>query len=303
MTRRDHGGRVEQALLLIKPEGVGQGLAAEAAAAVESAGLRVACLHRAVVTTDQVTRGWADLRRTDHPLEHLILDLWFVGREVELLPVVGVGAIRAVHAVKARLRRGRAVGAFRNMVHTTDNELDYSLQLGALAGPCRRCLDTVPLRFAGPDSVPQAFPGGSLLPVHLRDRSALEPFVRPWWNDPASCFWRARPPEPYRLPAAPGAPLDAACLTYSPHHLSYDNLVAALLAELPGLDLPAACRMVFSAMHFGQSPLLLGGRSEVAAASRALRARGLGLATGAELLPRRDTAPTVHAGADRREAS
>jgi hypothetical protein len=263
----------EHSIVLVKPEGCTAEVESSLGPLFGEFGLEAICRHRLTVTGDHIRVAWADLSPVDHPLTHTILDLWFRSRTVELVLLTGHDALAKTGRVKSRLRRRFTQGPFRNVVHTPDTATEFSLQVSAFAAGCPRCTGTVPVPVTDPETVPPAFPGGTLLSSHLRTRAAVAPLLTRWWHDPASCFWQPRPLRPG--PAAQGAASHAACLERSPHDLSYDNLIAALMNAVPGLDLPAACRVVISALHFRGAPVAYGTAEEMAACRRSLAAQGV----------------------------
>ncbi|GAA3062511.1 hypothetical protein GCM10020254_02990 [Streptomyces goshikiensis] len=83
------------------------------------------------------------------------------------------------------------------------------------------------------------------------------------WRDPSSCVWRPTYPPLYEAPRRADGPRDhVVCVTRSPNQLSFDNLVAAVMAALPGIDFPQAFEVIFTSLHHAEFPLAAGTLAE-----------------------------------------
>ncbi|MEU6312342.1 nucleoside-diphosphate kinase [Streptomyces sp. NPDC047014] len=262
-------------LFLIKPDGVERQLQQAVVEAAEEAGLTVVCRHRLLLGEEDIVRAWADTRRSDHPLEHLSLDFWYGGRPMEVLLVSGTDALARANRVKSTVRAGYRLGPFANVVHTPDHTGEFDLQLSVFARDCPTCAGTVSTDFGDYADVPQAYPPGTLLPAAWRDIERLRELAQPLWDDPASCFWRPTYPEPYRADNPQGPQDRALYIAASPHQLSFDNLVGALLTALPGIGFAHALELIVSALHHQDFTLAVGTSAECERYRDALMAQGL----------------------------
>ncbi|WP_331730171.1 MULTISPECIES: hypothetical protein [unclassified Streptomyces] len=262
-------------LFLIKPDGVERQLQQAVVEAAEEAGLTVVCRHRLLLGEEDIVRAWADTRRTEHPLEHLSLDLWYGGRPMEVLLVTGPDALARARRVKSAVRAGYRLGPFANVLHTPDHTGEFDLQLSVFAGDCATCSQAVSTDFGDYSAVPQAYPPGTLLPEAWRDIERLRELAQPLWDDPTSCFWRPTYPDPYRAEDPQGPQDRALYIAASPHQLSFDNLVGALVTALPGIDFGHALELVISALHHQDFTLAVGTRAECERYRDALMRQGL----------------------------
>ncbi|MBB5800266.1 nucleoside diphosphate kinase [Saccharothrix ecbatanensis] len=278
-----------QSYLLIKPEAIECGLRSEIYESVKDAGLNVVCQHEFIAQPRHFELGWSDLRKDLHPLEHVVFELWFAGKPVELLLVeTEHHAHQAALLAKARIRNDYSRGAFRNMVHAPDSDFEFRLQLGGFDTGCPRC-SAAATRITSDHDTPQAFSGGTLLPEELRNPDVIMEHVAPIWNDPQSYFWSLGTPEPWQV-SGPGERAYSTYLRYSPYDLSYDNLVGALLDSFPGMTFGRASELLFSAMNRSDVAIATGTRTDVTLAQRSLMRQGLNLA----VRPTRDKAAGDH---------
>ncbi|MFF7992023.1 hypothetical protein ACFZDG_19780 [Kitasatospora xanthocidica] len=280
----------EHSLFLIKPDGVERQLQQVVVEAAREAGLTVLCRHELLLGEEEIVQAWADTRRTEHPLEHLSLDLWYGGRPMEVLLVEGPDALARANRVKAAVRAGYRLGPFGNVVHCPDHTGEFELQLSVFGRGCATCSARVATDFGDYTGVPQAYPPGTLLPDAWRDLDRLRELAQPWWDDPASCFWRPTYPEPYRAEEPAGPREWALYITASPNQLSFDNLAGALLTALPGIGFAHALELIVSALHHRDFTLAVGTLAECERYRDALMAQGLNtpIRTFAQDTARRD---------------
>ncbi|MEV6394683.1 nucleoside-diphosphate kinase [Streptomyces sp. NPDC051907] len=265
----------QHSLFLIKPDGVERQLQQAVVEAAQEAGLAVVCRHRLRLDEEEVVQAWADTRRTEHPLEHLSLDLWYGGRPMEMLVVRGPEALTQADRVKSRVRAAYRLGPFANVLHTPDHTGEFDLQLSVFGRGCSTCSALVETDFGDYATVPQAYPPGTLLPDAWRDIDLLRKQVQPLWDDPSSCFWRPTYPAPYRGETPAGPRDHALYIAASPHQLSFDNLVGALLTALPEIGFSHALELIISALHHRDFTLAVGTAEECERYRGALMAQGL----------------------------
>ncbi|MEU8587413.1 hypothetical protein AB0C59_10470 [Streptomyces sp. NPDC048664] len=268
----------QQSLLLIKPDGVSRRLQPFILDAVRDAGLTVLCHHRILLDEDDIRRAFADMRRGENPLEHLTLDLWYAHRPMEVIVVSGGGdTVETAAAVKRKARAAYRLGVWANVVHTPDHWEEFALQLSVFGQGCADCRALLGgTDFGDYEDVAQAYPPGILLPPRWRDPQALRAVVEPMWGDASSCVWRPTYPPLYEAPHRADAPREhVVCVTRSPNQLSFDNLVAAVMAALPGMDFPQAFEVIFSSLHHAEFPLAAGTAAECEKYAAALWDTGL----------------------------
>lgn len=250
----------QHSLILVKPDGVARRLQQFVVETIHRAGLTVVCRHPVLLDTDDIERAFADMRRSDNPLEHLTLDLWYAHQPMEVIVVRGENVESRVSDVKRRIRAAYRLGAWANVVHGPDHAEEFALQLSVLGGDCPDCRKLSGAdRFGDYSTVTQAYPPGVLLPEAWRDPAALRAVVEPLWRDPLSCVWRPTYPPLYSEPEPATGPRDhVVCITRSPNQLSFDNLVAALMLAMPGMSFRHAFESIFSALHHAEFPLAAG---------------------------------------------
>ncbi|MFE9561176.1 hypothetical protein ACFYM0_08720 [Streptomyces sp. NPDC006487] len=265
----------QHSLFLIKPDGVERNLEQAVVEAAQDAGLTVVCRHRLLLGEEEIVRAWADTRRTEHPLEHLSLDLWYGARPMEMLLVTGPDALTGADRVKSRVRAGYRRGPFTNVLHTPDHLGEFELQLSVFGRGCETCTAVLTTDFGDYSTVPQAYPPGTLLPEEWRDIARLRKLIQPLWDDPDSCFWRPAYPEPFCSEQSVGTADHALYIAASPHQLSFDNLIGAMLTALPGIDFARATELIISALHHRDFTLAVGTAEECGRYRASLMAQGL----------------------------
>ncbi|MFD3723311.1 hypothetical protein [Streptomyces sp. NPDC058674] len=255
----------QHSLLLIKPDGVSRRLQPYVLDTVREAGLTVLCHHRLLLDEDDIRRAFADMRRDENPLEHLTLDLWYAHRPMEVIVVRGGDdTVETAAAVKRKARAAYRLGVWANVVHTPDHWEEFALQLSVFGQHCPDCRALLAgTDFGDYEDVAQAYPPGISLPPRWRDPEALRAVVEPMWRDRSSCVWRPTYPPLYEAPRRADGPRGhVVCVTRSPNQLSFDNLVAAVMAALPGIDFPQAFEVVFTSLHHAEFPLAAGTLAE-----------------------------------------